>query len=308
MTESPLLIVGVDRSGTTLLSLMLDSHSELAIPYESKFFTRYFRERARFGDLEDIQARTALVRSMLNEPTVSQWEVVPSLAQIDLTRCATLGGAIDALFSAYAGARGKRFWGDKTPAYITQIHVLNRLFPNAKYIHIVRDGRDVAISLMQQWWGPNDFASALHYWTTRVDAARKMLAMLPSGRVLQVRFEDLVADPKATLREISTFLELEFEENMVAQYVNRAENKVGKQRMHGIHARLSEPPSKDQAFKWRRHLSAADQALAYEIAGALFEELGYPPGVKRHPLKLLREAYHRAHGALSWRRSKSRNP
>src|SRR5262249_51654470 len=174
------------------------------------------------------------------------------------------------------------------------------LFPSARFVHIIRDGRDVALSLLQQWWGPNDFMSAMRHWTDTVQCARKMLQMLPADRHVEVKFEDLVTDPAREVWKITALLGVDFESQMVSNYTGKARDKVGDHfRTHHMH--LSERPSPDQAFKWMKTLKPADQAVAAEIAGALFAELGYPAGVTRHPLKLMRKGYHRLKECYEWR-------
>ncbi len=294
------MVVGVDRSGTTLLSLMLDSHSRIAIPYESKFFIRYHLEGDRLGDLSREADRQALVERMLAEPSVSRWRPALRPEEVDVSACSSLADCIDALMSAYARAAGKEIWGDKTPAYIQGLHVLNAMFPEARFVHIIRDGRDVALSLMRQWWGPNDFVNALRYWRERVACARKMLRMLPPGRFVELRYEDLIAEPERELRRVTDFLGLEFEPDMLTAYTRTAGEKVG-DLIDEIHPGLRRAPDPAAACKWKRSLPPADQAIAHEIAGRLLAELGYPEGVKASRWKPLRELYHRLRAAYAWR-------
>jgi hypothetical protein len=303
LNHPPILIVGVDRSGTTLLNLILDSHSRIAIPYESKFFIRYYLGMSEFGDLSSPESRKILAADILNEPTVKQWDIVPSIDDIDLDECTTLSKTITSIYEAYARARGKDIWGDKTPSYINRLDVLYRLFPDARFIHIIRDGRDVALSIMKQWWGPNDFANALRYWESRVSCARKMLNMLPGHSVFELNFEKLVSDPHNTIKQLTDFLGLEYEAQMLNDYTSHSKDKVG-DRINTIHTHLRDTPKSDQAYKWKTKLCPADQALAFEIAGSTLTDCGYDPGVKHHKFKIVREIYHRIRGSLAWRFTK----
>lgn len=297
----PIFVIGVNRSGTTLLSLMLDAHSRVAIPYESHFFVKYYADEDLVGDLGCEAGRRALVDRILAEPYVRRWDYHPDPGEIDLDACGDLATAIAQVYSAYARHFGKDLWGDKTPSYISELHVMNRMFPDAKFVHVIRDGRDVALSVLRQRWGANDFAAALRDWVREVTCARKMLAMLPVDRFLELKFEDLVSDAPCQLRRVADFLGLNFEEGMVSGYMRRASDKVG-DRINEHHANLLGAPSADQAYKWRSSLGPADQAVAFEIAGQTFVELGYPPGVREHPLRLARKAYHRLRGSYEWRR------
>jgi hypothetical protein len=294
--HSPLFVVGVDRSGTTLLSLMLDSHSRLAIPYESHFFVPFYQKQDTFGDLASRECRARLVEEILAEPYVQQWDGTPAIEDVDLDKCGSLSGAINEVYSAYARRRGKDLWGDKTPAYTGHVHILDRLFPDARYVHIIRDGRDVALSITQQWWGIKDFASALGYWRQLVETARGFLRTLPAERFVELRFEDLVADPERELRRIAALLRVDFEPTMIDGYRANASQKVGK-RIDQQHVHLKRAPSTDQCYKWKASLPEADRAIAHEIAGSLFRDLGYASGVADHRLKMLGTAIRRIGGA-----------
>ncbi len=298
--KSPIFIIGVDRSGTTLLSLILDSHSRIAIPYESHFITKYYRNREKFGDLKKEENRVRLVKNILSESYVKQWDKKLNLEDIDLDKCLTLEATIDEVFSAYARLHGKDIWGDKTPSYTPEIHIINRMFPQCKFVHIMRDGRDVALSLVKQWWGPNDFISAMRYWEKTLSCTRKMLRMLPDDKFIELKYEDLLENPETEIRKILSFLQLEYEPEMMKKYQQKAGLKVGK-RIEKHHINLKQSLIKDNAYKWKRNLSSADQAIAYEIAGELLEELGYERGVTNHPLKLIRKAYHRISESYKWR-------
>jgi hypothetical protein len=293
---SPLFVIGVARSGTTLLSLMLDSHSRIAIPYESHFFVAYF-QKYHGKTFDGHEERLSLVEQILAEPSVQEWDAKLRAEDIDLDNCGTLAATIEQIFRAYARRRKKDIWGEKSPPYTQYVYMIEKMFPTARYIHLVRDGRDVALSLMDKTWGPGDFVSSLHYWTQKVACARKMLYMLPEERFLEVRFEQFVAEPEAELRRVMQFLQLEFEPAMLDSYRNNAEDKVGG-RINSFHPHLKEAVSKDQAFKWKKRLGPADQALAYEIAGTELEELGYETGIKEHRLNTVRKCYHLLTGGV----------
>jgi LPS sulfotransferase NodH len=306
--NDPFFVVGVDRSGTTLLSLMLDAHSRIAIPYESNFFVRYYQQKELFEDLKDRNDRLALVKSILSTPYVKKWDwkITPEEV-IDLDKCSNLQNTISQIYQAYADSFGKDIWGEKSPLYTEHIYLLNDLFPSARYIHIIRDGRDVALSIMQRWWGPNDFANAIRYWNRTIICARKMLKMLPKERYIEVRFEDLVSNPANEIKKITDFIGVDFEEKMVSGYTKTAQQKVG-ERIHQHHVHLTKPPSSSQAYKWKKTLKPVDQAIAYQIAGDTLVELGYPEGIKNHPLKILREVYHRLKESYEWRIKKKVKP
>ena len=300
MDKSPIFVVGVDRSGTTLLSLILSSHSRIAIPYESHFITSYYNDENSWGDLNRGENRIRLIKSILAESYVKRWDKKVELNNIDIAKCYSLSNAINEVFLSYAKMHGKDIWGDKTPSYTAEIHIINRLFPNCRFVHIIRDGRDVAMSLIKQWWGANDFISALTYWEKTLNCTRRMLRMLPDERFVELKYEELLENPEKEIRNIINFLGLDFEPEMLKKYQDNAEDKVG-DRIDKHHINLKKNVLKSNAFKWKRNLIPSDQAIAFEIAGELFKELGYEKGVTSHPLKLSRKIYHRIVESYKWR-------
>jgi hypothetical protein len=285
---------------------MLDSHSQFAIPYESHFIPAYYANRMKFSDLSDNTRRLALVQQILTEPFVRDWDIKLQCDDIDLSACISLSASIGAVFAAYASKSGKPRWGDKTPAYLTELDCLNALFPSAYFVHIVRDGRDVALSWSQQSWGPPDFLSAIQLWERRLELGRKMLRMLPPRRWIEMRFEDLVANPRHQLIALTSFLEVPFEDQMVEGYRTVAHAKVGSQRALSHHSGLNRMPSSDQAFKWKKVLGAGDQSLASEVAGRLLLDLGYEASTHHSRTMGLRKVYHRAKCRLARYRTSQR--
>lgn len=174
------------------------------------------------------------------------------------------------------------------------------MFPHSKFIHIVRDGRDVALSVIKQWWGASDFITAIKFWAETVRQARKMLGMLPSERYIELKFEHLVAFPERELKKIADFLGVDYEVKMVSNYKNKALHKVG-DRVNRHHKNLSGQLAVSQTYKWVTSLPPADQAIAFEIAGSCLTDLDYLPGIKSHPLKIFRKCCHRLKESYAWR-------
>lgn len=298
--NGPVFEIGVARSGTTILSLMLDAHPRLAIPYESHFFIEYYRNWSAINErMRSYEGRRQVVAEILDEPYVRGWDHTPPLDSIDLAGCTGLDSAIRAVYESYASYHGKDIWGDKTPRYITHIDVLNNLFPDGKFIHLVRDGRDVALSLMAQRFGPSDFVSALRFWREKILVGQKMLAMLPEGRVFTLRMEDLAAAPEEHMGELCDFLDIGYDPQMLTSFRENLGDKVGA-RIEGHHAGLSKPLEIGNVTKWDKKLSAADQAVAWEYAGDLLREFGYPAGVKKHWAKSFRKMHHRIVESIRW--------
>ena len=236
-------VVGCSRSGTTLLRALLDAHPLLAVPPESHFA---------------VLPRLRLRR----DPWFRLWEIDPP----DL-RGLGVADAVRAVFAAYAAAHGKPRYADKTPHYVSHLPLLADRFPEARFVHVVRDGRDVALSLLEVPWGPDDLEGAALHWRRRVLEGRA--AGLGPARYRELRYEALVADPERELRGLAAWLELSYDPAML----DPARRPVAMPYPEHHH-RLALAPTPGLR-DWRREMSAADAARFQAVAGDALAELGY---------------------------------
>ena len=270
MSAPPLLLLGVRRSGTTLLRVMLDRHPELAVPDESYFIPQLaHRHRAR----PDVDA---FVDDLRRLPTLREWGAAPERVRARLRPGTTLGGAIAAVFEEYAAARGKRRWGDKTPLYMQHLPLLERLFPDARFVHLVRDGRDAALSFLQMpagivtrsWSTPTSAEGFACQWRTEVEAAQALGRRVGPERYLELRYEHLVADPESELRRICALAGLPYDADMLGYAGNV--DLSGKPHQQS----LAKPPTPGLR-DWRADMAPDDAAAFEAIAGDLLRRLGY---------------------------------
>jgi LPS sulfotransferase NodH len=271
----PVVILGVSRSGTTLLKEMLDAHSGLAIPTESYFIPQL---ADRHGDRLDVDGFLADVGRLAR---VREWGVSPEDVRARLPAEATFAEAIQAIYRSYADARGKDRFGDKTPSYRQHLPLLERVFPGAQYIHLVRDGRDAALSFVAMrrrprfnWSRPHGIAGFACQWRLEVEAARRFGESVGPARYLELRYEDLVAEPVARLRAVCDFLGLSFEAGML-QYHREVDASSLQD-----HPRLAQPPTPGLR-QWRREMSPGDAEVFEAIAGDLLGLLGYERACRR---------------------------
>jgi Sulfotransferase family len=266
----PFFVVGCARSGTTLLRTMLDGHPQLAVPPESHFVVglspRWWRPGRR-PTLDDVLAH----------PKVRAWDVDPVMlrARAEAADARAYPALVDAVFSAYAAEHGKARWGDKTPGYVSYLPDLARLFPEARFVHLVRDGREVAASLAEWDWGARTAVSGAFWWAHKVRVGRRDGARLGPDRYLELRLEDLLADPEATLRRLCAFLGEEFAPAMLG-YPERMAAAGGPVRRQERH--LVRPPTPGLR-DWRDGLSSRDQAAVEEVCRPMLAAFGYaaPP-------------------------------
>jgi hypothetical protein len=182
--------------------------------------------------------------------------------------------AVRAVFAAWASARGKARYADKTPGYVVHIPALAALFPEATFVQVVRDGRDVAASFVELGWAASPAEAALH-WRLRVRRGRRAGRALDAGRYHELRYEDLVADPEAALRRLCGAIGLPFDPAMLDHRDRAAE--VARSTSHPeYHRRLARPVTPDLR-DWRRDLSEADVTRIEAVAGDALAEFGYEP-------------------------------
>ena len=207
MLWAPFFIVGCPRSGTTLLNVLIDAHPDIAIPPESFVFARCGMLFDACGDLDDPARLRSLVGELQEDERIRAWKLDTDVDSF----CAGLDarsvrGVVTHLFGLYAAQQGKLLWGDKTPHHALCVDRIMRVFPDARIIHLVRDGRDVAESTARIAIGPSSVLAIARRWKLYMDTVRDAAARLPSDQFLEVRFEDLVRDPAGTRRRIMAFI------------------------------------------------------------------------------------------------------
>jgi hypothetical protein len=270
----PIFVVGCPRSGTTLLRLMLDAHPQLAIPPESHFIPQVARVRSRY-EREDGFDAELMARQVFAGIRFQDWHLPEDavLASIRERRPRDLAGAIECFFVAYAGAHGKPRWGDKTPGYSIEMPLLSELFPGAAFVHLIRDGRNVALSLMEVPRPPRSFAEAAQVWGFRVAKGRRDGETLGPARYLELRYESLVDDPETALKAICAIADLDYTPAMLDYHREDPAASVP-ERNWGHHKNLAKPPTKGLR-DWRSRMSDADQQLFEAVAGDELGALGY---------------------------------
>ncbi|MGB2850352.1 MAG: sulfotransferase [Solirubrobacterales bacterium] len=280
-------IVGVNRSGTTLLRLMLDSHPGLTIPPETHFVPEMIRLARR-----ENMTRKRLLRAATDHPRWGDFGLDEDvlLARLQEVKPLNPADAIRVFYDLYAEKEGKPRWGDKTPRYMRAMPRIERALPEARFIHLIRDGRDVALSQAERAIDGEvpSITEVAERWRRRIETARVHSADL--NNYLEIRYEDLVGNPEGTLRRICEFLELPYDAEMLDFHQRAADRltemdrdlgtgengpvRTGDERLAG-HAMTSNPPSTDRCGRWREEMSAADEAEFERVAGALLEDLGY---------------------------------
>jgi hypothetical protein len=276
-------VVGVGRSGTTLLRLMLDSHPELAIPAETHFVPDLLERQ--------VECRTSdeLVDAIVAARTWGDFGLDPDRLREAAGGARGAAAVLRVFYGLCAEARGKPRWGDKTPGYVKRMRPIAAALGEARFVHLIRDGRDVALSRLARGMGVGKpIGDVAELWTRRIENARRQAKRL-RGRYLELRFEDLVAEPEPALRRICELIELEFDPAMLHHH-QRADARIGelgdlaaegerrgrdRDERQTAHALATQPPTGARTEVWRTEMSATNRAAFEAVAGGLLAELGY---------------------------------
>ena len=264
---SPIFVVGVGRSGTSLVQSMLAAHSQVAFPPEMQFVRRYLG-RGRLARLH-AKGGAAAVRSVLEADdrvgrlgldlgrVLSRYADRVPFSETDL---------YEKLLTTYAAMRGKPRVGDKDPRCVEFLPLLARHWPTAHVVHVIRDPRDVLASKKKTAWSRRRSVLS-HVFACRVQlrAGRRHGPRLYGARYHEVAYESLLADPAAVLRDLTARLRLPYEAGML-EFAEAAESLVAADELAWKRETLG-PLLSANAGKWRGELSPLEAAVAELVCG-----------------------------------------
>ena len=271
--NSPVMIVGHGSSGTSILTRLMRDYLGVAFGTESQFVVHYYRRLPRYGDLADDANLRRLIGDVLGERWFRRSRKFGGFATtIDAVfqdvRERTYRGVLDAAFGQLAKHLGTTRWGDKTPEYTHDLPVIGELFPEAKYVHMVRDGRDVALSVMGRYWGPKNVFTAAGEWKEAVGQVDAFLDTVPAEQKLEISYEGMLSDPVATFRQLVGFLEIENSGDVLIQSIAEP---------------LSADLMRTNYDKWRTRMSPAARTRFERIAAGTLARHGYETIVEEQP-------------------------
>ena len=266
MTMDPLFIVGSERSGTTMLRLMLNEHSGLFIPSESHFLETLVRNfpKSRALTPEELDQAFSII---VNSRRWQDWNEDPDLLREYLNHYSeqTLAQLIDRVFRFCKDCDATMRWGDKTPKYVYSIHEISQIYPKAKFIHIVRDGRDVCVSMLNTKWLGSSIRQIAEHWCSATRAAREAESILDEESYLQIRYEDLVRNNETVLKAVCEFIGEDYQPEILDFYKN-TEGKVADRSLK-YHKKTAKQPSSADTNRWRKELPLS-KVLVYEAHAA----------------------------------------
>lgn len=281
MANPFLFVAGCPRSGTTLLQRMLDNHPQLTVANDTHFITRAAKRVLRKdpvpgltpGLVEAVKSYRRFHRMGLTEAEVSR----------AAEGCETYAEFVGRLYSIRGQKKQKPLSGEKTPDYCRSMPLLHGLFPHARFIHIIRDGRDTALSTLNwateskgpgKWslWKRDPVGTCALWWRWQAGIGHRDGPILGKSRFYQVRYEDLVDEPENELRAIAGFLDIPYSDSMPNYHEGKTMNQPG------LSAKSAWLPPVKNLRDWRKDMAPEDIGVFEGIAGPLLRETGYSTG------------------------------
>jgi hypothetical protein len=273
--ERQVFIGGCGRSGTTLLGAMLGAHPAFICTPESHFKIDLLRSPVGQNSTFHTAAAVNLIRRHwrfkiweypLPADFVQRAAADPSFASLFNTLVSSYG------HTTYPDKGDAAIWVDHTPENISYVESLRRQFPQAKFIHIVRDGRAVAASIMPLDWGPNSIVKAARWWMRNVSFGLAAELKFGPQHILRVQYENLLQDPPAVLHQISQFLGINYDSNMLTasgfeppRYTTRQHTLVGR------------APDPALATRWQKKLKQREIEIFEHLTYDFLYYMGYEP-------------------------------
>lgn len=270
-------VVGCPRSGTTLLQRMLDHHPDLAVANDTHFIPRAVKGL-------DIGPDTPLTPELVERVRTYRrfYRLGLDEAEVDEAArdAATYRAFVGRLYTIFARKQGKPLGGEKTPDYARSIAFLHDVFPDTRFVHIIRDGRDVTLSTLDwakvdkgpsRWtlWPESRVGTCALWWKWQVEQGRRDGRALGAERYHEVSYEVLSAEPEAELGAVVRFLGLPDAPEMARFYEGKTRSETG------LSAKKAWLPATPGLRDWRTQMDEADVALFEVLAGDLLDDLGY---------------------------------
>lgn len=288
--ENPFVfIVGCSRSGTTLLRRIVDAHPQVAVAPEQHWVPELFEKQV--GVTREGYVTPELVPTLLRE----RHFLTLGIGEVQLRRLLEDEGPlpysrfVTGVFDLYGVLQGKPLVGEKTPRYVQRIPTLDALWPAVRFVHLVRDGRDVSLSAVN-WkrhlpvlqrrfptWKRDPVTTAALWWKWHVLLGRQAGRTLGRARYYELRYESLTLDPEAGCRALCAFLELPYDEAMLRFHESRRKTKPG------LSAKKAWLPVTRGLRDWRSQMRAADVERFEAAAGDALDEMGYARAFPRQP-------------------------
>jgi hypothetical protein len=272
---------------------MISSHSLVSIPHEFPLFSIIYE---RYGMHSEIDVDD-LLDHLYEYKSFQEWGILKSELELDLRSCdKSIDVILNTILSNYIKVNypGKAIWGDKNIGNIAYLNKIKQVFPGAKIIHIVRDVRDVALSLKDRKWLYYQFRNrkrkyikhlrgGVETWKMSLNFIRQFKSSYPES-IIECRYEDLVLKPKITIKILVDFLGIPFERKML-EFSNEATKSISNRKLFTNHKNLNKPLLNDQVFKFEDRLSVREQNLIYHLTKNEMHRYNYNQAVYFEPTR-----------------------
>lgn len=277
--NSPVFILGIQRSGTTLLRLLLNSHSKIDIPPEADFWVPFVDKYGRDPSRSLLEKEKRRILSRIEKHRYfSEWRVsIDDFVEDygDMNTASTFAEFMCSFYTFHANNNNKVIWGDKTPPFCRYVRELVSIFPMGKFIHIVRDGRDQytsrkTYSVNSARQSANNVSVAALEWNYKISKVTNGLIHVNARNSLEVRYEDLVAKTESTLIQVCKFLSVDYECEMHKFWETSSEHVS-----HGHSDLIFRPVSAESVCKWRSNLTSFEQRKFEAISRKILIKYNY---------------------------------
>ena len=279
LIERPVFVIGSERSGTTLIMAVLGCHPRLSVPEVAWYYPRFRPYLFTYGDLSEVKNFRALCHEMAHGLRTPYWgmNVNPAIFGDEILERAlaieqSFAGVYAAMFQCYADKVGKRRWGEKTPYNLFYIGEILEDFPNAQFVFIYRDGRDVSAEFLQASFGPTNIYCAADLWRMGQEAVKPWREKLSDEQWLDIKYEDFVRHPVEGLKRVCSFLDEEYCDQMMDFHTTPTARRRGKSKDNWA---LAEPISDKHIGIYKEFLGVRDQRIMASLVGETLASYGY---------------------------------
>ena len=275
---TPTFLFGFERSGTTILTMMVGAHPRLSCPLSVT--GTWWDFAARLSEYDDLQTHSGIVRmvaAVAAHERLKLWKVdFDEAAIVGTIRPGRFDDLVNAFHGAAARAEGKDAWACMDIATLFRFEEVVRLFPQGRFVQIVRDGRDVALSFKGYRFGGLNALEVADRWSRATVTADRIGHALGQDRYLRIAYEDLIAMPEQTLDRLCDFMGERFDPAML-DYAGDVSRKVP-DATRDLWPKLDRPPQTDRIARWTREMKASERYVIEEEAGEALDRFGYARG------------------------------
>lgn len=277
MIFAPVQMIGTQRSGSNLLRLMLNQLKGVSAPHPPHILERLMPLLPAYGDLTIVSNFEALIGDVciLVETNPVPWSDVVLDRQVILARCVqpTLPEITRVVYELKAESEGANVWMCKSMANIRFVEDLENYSPKPLYVHLFRDGRDVALSFKKAIVGEKHIYHIARQWKQEQDASIDLYEKLGRDRVIRLRYEDLLQNPQEELKRLCGFLRVAYSETAMSYHESDESRETANSGL--MWQNVVKPVLADNHNKFLKELNEEDIRIFECVAGDTLEKLGY---------------------------------